>query len=134
MADADNTLINRRTGKSPITDPEITRMLETSTRKSDMAKRLKGVIVCALVEKFEVFNWVDPANGQTKPIKSLKALLEHGDGTVERISVSLAPGMADPGLKDGDVYALPCSVTLNKKRQQITYTLRSTPFPAPEMD
>jgi hypothetical protein len=128
MATVQNSSTNRhyRSGYNPDGSP--------LKRNLNMAKKLKGVIVCAQVEKFDVFNWTDPANGQIKPIKSLKALLEHGDGTVERISVSLAPGMPDPALKDGDVYALPCSVTLNKKRQQITYTLRSTPFPAPDMD
>jgi hypothetical protein len=99
-----------------------------------MTKRFQGLLMCALVEKLDIFNWTDPANGQVKPIKSLKVLLPHGDGTVERISVSLPPTMPEPRVTEGEVYALPCSVTLNKKRQQITYTLRGTPLPAPEMD
>lgn len=101
-----------------------------------MAKQLTGHIVCATVEEFSVFNWTDPANGQVKPIRSLKVLLAHGDGTVTRESISVPPTMADPKLETGNVYALPCTVTLNKKRQTIGLTLRSDlpPFPAPEIE
>jgi hypothetical protein len=101
-----------------------------------MSKQLRGVVAFAEVEKFDLFNWVDPANGQTKPIKSLKILLHHGDGTVTRESISLPPSMADPQLKEKIIYALPVTVTFNKKRQQVTYTLRSdmAPFVAPEIE
>lgn len=100
-----------------------------------MAKQLEGVIVCAKVEKFDIFNWPDPTTGQIKPIRSLKVLLAHGDGTVTRESVSLPTSMTDPKLEEGQVYALPCTVTLNKKRQTLSWTLRADlpPFPAPQM-
>jgi hypothetical protein len=61
-----------------------------------MADKLQGVILCARFEKFDVFNWTDPANGQIKPIRSLKALLPAGDGTVSRESISLPPNRHRP--------------------------------------
>jgi hypothetical protein len=111
-------------------------MLETKRENTQMVKKLEGVILCARVEKFDVFQWTDPANGQIKPIRSLKVLLPAGDGVVSRESISIPPSMPDPSLIEGEVYALPCTVTLNKKRQQISYTLRSDlkPFPAPDMN
>jgi len=101
-----------------------------------MPKQLNGIIVCAVVEQLAVFQWTDPANGQVKPIRSVKVLLAHGDGTVTRESISIPSSMADPKLTEGQMYALPCTVTLNKKRQVIGFTLRSDlpPFPAPEIE
>lgn len=101
-----------------------------------MTKTLEGVIVCAKLEKFDIFQWTDPANGQVKPIRSLKVLLAHGDGTVTRESISLSPSAADPQLTEGKIYAFPCTVSLNKKRQLLSWTLRAdlVPFPAPQMD
>jgi hypothetical protein len=100
-----------------------------------MPKQLEGVIVCAKVEKFDTFLWTDQANGQVKPIRSLKILLSHGDGTVTRESISVPTSMADPNLKDGQIYALPCTITMNKKKLTLSWTLRSdmAPFPAPEL-
>ena len=97
--------------------------------------QLQGVIVCATVEKLDTFQWTDPANGQVKPIRSIKVLLAHGDGTVTRESISIPASMRDPHLEEGKVYALPCTVTLNKKRQQVSFTLRTDipPFPAPQI-
>jgi hypothetical protein len=101
-----------------------------------MAKQLRGMFAGVEIEKFEVFNWTDPANGQVKPIKSLKVLMSHGDGTVTRESISLPPNMPDPQLKEKQLYMVPVTVSFNKKRQQVSFTLRSdiAPFIAPEVD
>jgi hypothetical protein len=101
----------------------------------NMGKQLNGAMIFAKVKK-DVFPWVDPANGQTKPIRSLKILLYHGDGTVTKESISIPPGMADPNVNEEQVYALPVTVGFSKKRQQVSYTLRSdmAPFVAPEIE
>lgn len=97
--------------------------------------QLQGVIVCATVEKLDVYQWTDPATGQVKPIRSIKVLLAHGDGTVTRESISIPSQLRDPPLEEGKAYAMPCTVALNKKRQQVAYTLRTDipPFPAPQI-
>lgn len=97
--------------------------------------QLQGIVVCATVEKLDTFQWTDPATGQIKPIRSVKVLLAHGDGTVTRESISIPNQLPDPVLQEGKVYALPCTVNLNKKRQQVGFTLRTDmpPFEAPEI-
>lgn len=99
-----------------------------------MAK-IEGVVAFAKFEKADTFQWTDPANGQVKPIRSLKVLLEHGDGTRTRESLSLPAGMDAPNLQAGQVYGFPCTVTLNKKKQLLSWTLRVdlAPFPAPDL-
>ncbi len=101
-----------------------------------MAKTLEGVFVSAIFEKVDVFNWQDPVSGQTKPIRSLKVLLAHGDGCVTRESITLPNGVEAPRLNVGEKYALPVTVSLNKKRQTLTYTLRTDfpPMPAPAIE
>jgi hypothetical protein len=98
-----------------------------------MAK-IQGTVLFADFEKADTFNWTDPTNQQIKPIRSLKVLLAHGDGVVSRESLTLPPGMDIPNLRPGEVYGFPCTVMLNKKKQLISYTLRSdiAPFPAPD--
>lgn len=97
--------------------------------------KLKGMLLCGTVEKLDQFDWTDPATGQLKPIRSIKLLLPHGDGTITRESVSIPNGARVPDLELGADYAIPCTASINKKRQQVTYTLRLdlAPFPAPEL-
>lgn len=98
-----------------------------------MAK-YQGLVMFARFEKADTFNWTDPTTSQMKPIRSLKVLLPHKDGTVTRESLSLPPGMDTPRLQAGEVYGFPCSWTLNKKRQVVSWTLGSEPLPPLELE
>lgn len=97
-------------------------------------KTLAGAFVAGPFEKVDVFNWTDPATGQVKPLRSVKMLLPHGDGTVTRESLTIPPEMNLPQLQANEVYFFPCTVTINKKRQTISWTLipDRPPFLAPE--
>jgi hypothetical protein len=100
-----------------------------------MTKQLEGVVMCAKFEKLYEGSWTDPVNGQVKPYRSFKVLLPNGDGTVTRESISVPMTMRLPELEEGKAYALACTVSLNKKKQTLSWTLRSDvpPFPAPEI-
>lgn len=100
-----------------------------------MAKQLEGILVCARFEKHDLYNYTDPANGQVKPLRSIKALLAAGDGTVSRISISLPPELPEPSLDKDAVYAFPCFISVNRKKQVLNYTLSAgvPPFPAPNI-
>lgn len=89
-----------------------------------MMKGLEGLVVFARFERTDVFNWTDPSTNQIKPIRSIKVLMPHGDGTVTRESLSLPPDVDFPTLKPQQVYGFPCTVGINKKRQEVTWTLR----------
>ena len=99
-------------------------------------KTLTGALICGTIEKIDQYDWTDPATNQVKPIRSIKLLVAHGDGTVTRESITIPAGMRTPDLRIGTQYAIPCTVSLNKKRQQVTYAVRADiqPFPAPEID
>lgn len=101
-----------------------------------MAKVVEGIILFAKFEKAELFNWQDPATGQTKPIRSVKVLLAHGDGTVSRESLSIPPDMAEPKLNPGEVYGFRVSASVSKKRQTMSWTLvpGAAPLPALELE
>ena len=97
---------------------------------------IEGVFVCGKFEKVDLFQWTDPTTNQVKPIRSVKMLLSHGDGTVSRESLSIPTDMNLPMLREGEIYAFPCTVTINKKRQTVSWTLvpDRPPFLAPDMD
>lgn len=101
-----------------------------------MAKTLQGIVMGATPESTAVYNWLDPVTQQQKPIKSIRVLLAHGDGTITRENISLPANMDFPKLEMGRPMLFPVSVSLNKKKQIVTYTLRSDipPMPAPNIE
>ena len=101
-----------------------------------MAKSIDGLVVFAEFEKQDSFLWQDPATGQSKPIRSLKVLMAHGDKTVTRESLTLPPNYELPALKPGEKYGFPVVVSINKKKQILSWNLRSdmAPFPAPRLE
>lgn len=100
-----------------------------------MSSQVRGHVIIGTFEKEDVFNWTDPTTGTVKPIRSLKILLPHGDGTVTRESITLPPNYRLPNLTAGNVYGFPVNPRLNKKRQQITWDARQDvmPFEAPAL-
>lgn len=101
-----------------------------------MAKVVEGIVAFCRFEKADVFNWQDPSTGQMKPLRSLKVLLPHGDGTVSRESISIPPEMDIPRLNPGEIYGFRCAVNLNKKKLTLNWTLvpGSTPLPSLEIE
>lgn len=97
---------------------------------------IEGVVVFAKFDKAHTFSWTDPTTGQVKPIRSVKVLLPHGDGTVTRESLSLPPDMDFPRLTRGEIYGFRCSVSINKKQQRLNWSLiqGSTPLPSLELE
>lgn len=95
---------------------------------------IQGVVVFARFDKADTFSWTDPTTGQVKPIRSLKVLLPHGDGTVTRESLTLPPDMEIPRLTKDETYGFRCSVTINKKQQRLSWTLIPGSFPLPALE
>lgn len=97
-----------------------------------MTKTLEGMVVFATFERLGSFNWTDPATGQSKPLRSVKVLLPHGDGTVTRESLTLPDNYELPLLDAQQPYGFPCIATV-RKNGRLTLTLRKDmkPFPAP---
>lgn len=98
-----------------------------------MAKTLEGVVVFATYKSEDVFNWTDPASGKVKPLRSLKVLLPHGDGSVTKESLNMPDNYSLPPLKAGEVYGFPVIATVSRKKGTLSLTLRDDmrPFPAP---
>jgi len=83
------------------------------------------------------FDWIDPKSEKVKPLKSIKVLVNNGDGTVTRESISLPDGMAPPELQKDEAYVFQIvQPSYNRKKDEIRYTLLagSVPFPAPVID
>jgi hypothetical protein len=100
-----------------------------------MNKIIQGLLMAATPESTATFMWTDPTSQQQKPIKSIRVLLAHGDGTVTRESISLPPNTDFPQLTIGSPMLFPVTVSINKKKQLINYTLRTDlpPMPAPSL-
>jgi len=96
--------------------------------------KVKGHVLFATYEKNDVFNWQDPTTGQMKPIRSIKVLLDQGDGTVTRESIALPPDMSFPALNIGEVYGFRIMTSVNKKRLQVSYTLVPGREPLPPLE
>lgn len=101
-----------------------------------MTKPLQGMLMAATPEATATFMWTDPTSQQQKPIKSIKVLVAHGDGTVTRESLTLPPNMDFPPLQMGQPMLFPVTVSINKKKQIINFTLRADlpPMPAPSLE
>lgn len=101
-----------------------------------MAKTLEGMVVFATFERLDSFNWTDPATGQSKPLRSVKVLLPHGDGTVTRESLTLPDKYDLPLLDAQQPYGFPCIATVSRKSGRISLSLRRDlkPFPAPSIE
>lgn len=101
-----------------------------------MAKKIEGAWVFGEFKLLDTFMWTDPTTGQVKPIRSLKVLISHGDGTVTLESLALPPDYTPPRLAPGESYGFPCRARLNKKKQIVNWDLRGdpAPIPSPELE
>jgi hypothetical protein len=99
-----------------------------------MAK-LSGVVLFAVFEREDTFNYVNPTDGKSKLLRSVKVLLPHGDGTVTRESLSIPDNYELPSLNAEQAYGFPCVATVSRKSGKLQFSLQRTlkPFPAPEM-
>lgn len=100
-----------------------------------MAKPLQGIVVFATYEKEDVFQYTDPKTNVTRPLRSLKVLLAHGDGTVTRESIGIPPEFNASSLEPQKVIGFPVIASVSKKSGKLSFTLAASmrPFPAPEM-
>jgi hypothetical protein len=100
-----------------------------------MAKTLTGLVMFAEFELADTFNWTDPKTNAVKPLRSIKVLVNNGDKTITRESISVPDGHVIPDLEVSQVYGFPVISGYSKKRNENTYALRTdvAPFPAPEM-
>lgn len=90
-----------------------------------MAQLFEGLVAFVRFEKADLFNWTDPSTGQVKPLRSLKVLWSHGDGTVTRESITVPQDMEMPRLNPGEVYGFRVTSNVNKRRQIVSWTLVS---------
>lgn len=102
-----------------------------------MAK-LKGAFISLEFEEISDFNWTDPKTNETKPIRNIIGLMDHGDRTTTRVSISFPrnPKYRPPAdLEAGHHYLFPVLVSINKKKQTISYEIRTDmpPLPAPDV-
>lgn len=99
-----------------------------------------GALLFAKFDRYERFNWVDD-KGVTKPIQSLVALMEFGDGTRDWVKIGFPreddsqPAFQPPRLTKGTHYALPVLASVDKKNGKVRWTLRTDmqPFESPDL-
>lgn len=101
-----------------------------------MPKTIEGVVVFAIHEKEDTFNYTNPTDGRSKLLRSVKVRLPHGDGTVTRESLSIPDNYELPKLDAEQVYGYPCVLSVSKKSGKPAFSLRHDmkPFPAPKME
>lgn len=100
--------------------------------------KLSGAFLSMSYEDFVEFDWVDQKSGVSKRIKNFVGLAENGDGTRSRISISFPrdPKYRPPNdLEPGQHYLFPVILGFNKKKEVVTYQLRTDipPLPAPDI-
>ena len=101
-----------------------------------MAK-LMGMFISMTFRGVKTFEWQDPKTGVTTPIRNFSGLYEPGDGTRLPVEIGFprdAPDYRPPALKIDDQVLFPVTVSLNKEKQVVQYTLRTdlAPMPAPD--
>ncbi|HRD74682.1 MAG TPA: hypothetical protein PK264_01905 [Hyphomicrobiaceae bacterium] len=101
-----------------------------------MATTLQGIVLFATFEKEDVFQYTDPKTNVVRPLRSLKVLLAHGDGTVTRESISIGPDFNASALTPQKVFGFQTTAVVSKKTGRLSFTLvPNTPIlPAPTFD
>ena len=101
-----------------------------------MAK-LKGAFIAAKFEEITSFDWTDQKTGVVKPIRNVVVLLDNGDGTIDRVQIGFPrdPAYRPPQLEPQQQYMFPVVLSINKKRQEVSYTMRTDmpPTEAPDI-
>lgn len=98
-----------------------------------MPKPFEGTVIYGKFENADAFNWLNQETKETKLLRSLKVLLPFGDGTVDRVSISLPDDMSVPELKKDQVYGFAVMVGWNHKKQELKWTLRADVPPFPQL-
>jgi hypothetical protein len=99
-------------------------------------KKLEGVFLSMDFDRHERFDWKDD-KGNVKPIESLVGLMEFGDGTRDWVKIGFPrdESFRAPQLMKGTRYIIPVLLSIDKKRNEVRYTIRTdmAPFEAPEI-
>ena len=99
-----------------------------------------GALLFIKFDRYERFDWTDN-KGVTKPIQSLVGLMEFGDGTRDWVKIGFPredefpAAFQPPRLAKGTHYAVPVIASVDKKRGEVRWTLRTDmqPFEAPDL-
>lgn len=98
--------------------------------------KLEGAYAFIDFDRYEKFDWTNK-EGITKPIESLVGLMEFGDGTRDWIKIGFPrdDDFRPPKLVKKTRYAVPVIVSVDKKRGEVRWTLRTDIeiFEAPEL-
>lgn len=100
--------------------------------------KLAGAFISLEYEEITNFSWTDPKTNEVRPIRNIVGLMSHGDRTVTRVQIAFPrdPAYQAPrNLERGQHYLFPVLLSLNKKRQTVSYEIRTDvpPLPAPDV-